>query len=284
MLQFEHPDPAAMTARGLILSLMNAIGTEQMSTAQLVSAGKIFGLEASAVRMAATRLIKEGLLASAGRGRYVSGPGAAALRNQVRGWRQLEERRRPWSGEWLAVLTGNLGRTDRRRLAQRTQALRLNGFAEAEPDLWIRPANLALSLGALRDELITLGLDQEASLIQINDYLAPSRDDFSQLWDAKALQAEYRKALDLVQRSTTQIGELTAIQAARETLLLGQAVIRLINLDPLLPEEMVDGALMRTLIDEMKRYDRLGKRCWRDYYAEARQGLASPFDRTRKAG
>jgi phenylacetic acid degradation operon negative regulatory protein len=277
MLQFEHPDPAAMTARGLILSLMNAIGTEQMSTAQLVSAGKIFGLEASAVRMAATRLIKEGLLASAGRGRYVSGPGAAALRNQVRGWRQLEERRRPWSGEWLAVLTGNLGRTDRRRLA-------LNGFAEAEPDLWIRPSNLALSLAALRDELITLGLDQEASLIQISDYLAPTSDDFSQLWDAEALQAEYRKALDLVQRSMTQIGELTAIQAARETLLLGQAVIRLINLDPLLPDEMVDGALMRTLIDEMKRYDRLGKRCWRDYYAEAKQGVASPFDRARKAG
>lgn len=258
-----------MTGRGLILSLMNAIGTRQMTAAQFIAAGNAFGIEESAMRMAATRLAKEGLLESAGRGLYVSGAGSRPLRDQARGWSTVHERTRNWDGGWLAVPAGNLGRTDRKQLAARSQALKLHGFAEAEPDLWVRPDNLAIKLPALRSELIAIGLDEKAMLFALTDYAAPDDVDFQILWDVNTLQARYAEALAALETSGTRIDSLPLIEAASETLWLGQAAIRLINLDPLLPDAMVDGALRDRLIEEMKTYDDRGQKIWGRYYREA---------------
>lgn len=255
-----------MTGRGLILSLMNAIGTRQMTASQLIAAGSIFGIEDSAMRMAATRLIKEGLLESAGRGLYVSGPGSRPLRDQVRGWRNVGDRTRNWTGGWLAVPAGNLGRTDRKRLAARSQALKLYGFTEAEPDLWVRPANLAMEIEALRGELVKIGLDEGAMLFELTRYAAPDGLAFETLWEAEQLQARYGEALAAIETSAARIDGLPLAEAARETLLLGQAAIRLINLDPLLPDAMVDTGPRDRLVEAMKSYDARGKAIWRDYY------------------
>ena len=51
----------------------------------------------------------------------------------------------------------------------------------------------------------------------------------------------------------------------------------MINLDPLLPDQMTDGALMAALVEAMKEYDALGKTCWRTYYRETAD-TGSPFD------
>jgi phenylacetic acid degradation operon negative regulatory protein len=268
-VSFDAPDTGEMTGRGLILSLMNAIGTRQMTAAQFVAAGNVFGIEDSAMRMAATRLTREGLLESAGRGLYVSGAGSRPLRDQVRGWRTARERIRDWDGGWLAVPAGNLGRTDRKQLAARSQALKLHGFAEAEPDLWVRPANLTIALPALRSELIMIGLDDKAMLFALSDYAAPDGIEFQSLWDGDALQARYAEALAALETSGARIDSLSLAEAARETLSLGQAAIRLINLDPLLPDAMVDGALRERLVEEMKNYDERGQKIWGRYYREA---------------
>lgn len=258
-----------MTGRGLILSLMNAIGTRRMTAAQFVAAGNAFGIEDSAMRMAATRLTREGLLESAGRGLYVSGARSRPLRDQVRGWRSVRERTKTWDGGWLAVSAGNLGRTDRKQLAARSQALRLYGFAEAEPDLWVRPANLAMALPALRRELIAIGLDDRAMLFALRDYAAPDQVDFRALWDVEALQARYAAALAALETSAARLETLPLAEAARESLSLGQAAIRVINLDPLLPDAMIDGALRERLVETMKLYDERGKHIWRRYYEAA---------------
>lgn len=269
-------DQPVMTARRLILSLMNAAGTDEMSVARLISAGRVFDIEDAAIRMAATRLTKDGLLASPDRGLYSSGPRARALRDQVRGWRTIRDRMKPWQGGWIAAPTGNLGRTDRKQLRERSQALRLYGFAEAEPDFWVRPDNLAVGLAALRSELVAIGLDEAAMLLAIGDYSGHGDIDFTGLWDGEALQRTYGAALEAMRRSTAWIPSIGAAEGARETLLLGQAVIRLINLDPLLPDQMTDGAMMAAMIDAMKDYDALGKQCWRAHYAEAADADSSP--------
>lgn len=258
-----------MSARRLILSLMNAIGTRRMSIARLIAAGRIFDIEDSAIRMAATRLVKDDLLESLERGFYATGPKSRALRDQVRGWRNVRDRIRPWKGGWIAAPTGNLGRTDRKQLRERTQALRLYGFAEAEPDFWVRPDNLAADLAALRGELVNIGLDDGAMLLELTGYIGNGDIDFATLWDGEKLERNYGAALEAMRESSARIGRVSSAEAARETLLLGQAVIRLINLDPLLPDQMTDGALMAAMIDAMKDYDALGKQCWREYYREA---------------
>lgn len=255
-----------MTGRSLILSLMNAVGTRRMTAAQLVAAGHIFSIEDSAMRMAATRLIKEGLLESVGRGIYESGAGSRPLRDQVRGWRRVGERAHDWSGGWLAVPAGNLGRTDRKRLAARSQALKLHGFAEAEPDLWVRPDNLVIGLTALRDELVELGLDSGAMLFALRDYAAPDDVGFESLWDTRKLQADYAAALTAIETSVAGLGKLPLAEAARESLLFGQAAIRLINLDPLLPGAMADNSARDRLVAAMRDYNAQGQDVWRDYY------------------
>lgn len=266
---FDPGNQPPMSARRLILSLMNAIGTRRMSIARLIAAGRIFEFEDSAIRMAATRLTKDDLLESPERGFYVSGPKARALRDQVRGWRNVRDRIKPWKGGWIAAPTGNLGRTDRKQLRERSQALRLYGFAEAEPDFWVRPDNLAADLAALRGELVNIGLDDAAMLLEIGDYRGNGDVDFSTLWDGEKLERNYGAALEAMRESNARVGHISSAEAARETVLLGQAVIRLINLDPLLPDQMTDGALMAAMVDVMKEYDALGRHCWREYYREA---------------
>ena len=39
-------------------------------------------------------------------------------------------------------------------------------------------------------------------------------------------------------------------------------MIRTINLDPLLPEEIGDATLFRQMVSEMEDYDRFGRTCW----------------------
>lgn len=262
----------AMTARRLILSLLNAIGTRRMTAAQMVAAARAFDIEDAAMRMAATRLTKQGLIESPERGVYVSGKGARELRDQVRGWRDVRTRRTAWNGDWLAMPGGHLGRTDRKQLAARDRALRLYGFAEAEAGLWVRPANLALELEALRERLVALGLDKGAMLWRISQQASAEGVGFAALWDRDALQSGYREMTVAVEQSRARLDTLAPDAAAREALLLGQAAIRRINLDPLLPDAMVDTALFDRLVAAMDDYDRRGKQAWSAFYASMDRG------------
>ncbi|MEQ9661921.1 MAG: hypothetical protein RLN87_05140 [Parasphingopyxis sp.] len=262
----------AMTARRLILSLLNAVGTQRLTAAQMVAAARAFEIEDAAMRMAATRLTKQGLIESPERGAYVSGTSARELRDQVRGWRDVRARRTDWNGDWLAMPGGHLGRTDRKRLAARDRALRLYGFAEAETGLWVRPANLVFELEALRSRLVALGLDGGALLWRISEQASAEGAGFAGLWDRGALESGYREMIAALDESSARLDALPHGEAAREALLLGQAAIRRINLDPLLPDAMVDTALFDRLVAAMEAYDRRGKHAWAAFYTAMDRG------------
>ena len=62
--------------------------------------------------------------------------------------------------------------------------------------------------------------------------------------------------------SAARLPTMTADGAARETLLLGQSVIRAINRDPMLPSALIDTGLRAAMIDAMRHYDAVGKAAW----------------------
>ena len=65
--------------------------------------------------------------------------------------------------------------------------------------------------------------------------------------------------------SSRQLEKLNLEDAARETFLVGESVIRRINADPLLPEQMVDTAARQQMIQAMMAYNTLGRSVWAEF-------------------
>ncbi len=257
---------AELSAPELILSLVDSASQPLLPAARLVAAGALFGIDAGAIRVAAARLVKKGVLLQESRGVYRVGTRGDPLRRRVLAWSRVEDQLRPWDGRWFAVFTGHLRRSDKSLVRARERALRLRGFAELEPGLSVRPANLRVSLAELRADLVAWGLDEGARLLRI-DAQDPERPlEPGALWDVAGLEAGYRANLARLEASQARLPHLDVEARARETLLVGRRVMHDILLDPLLPETVVDTALRRRVIDAMKVYDRLGKASWREFH------------------
>ncbi len=255
-----------LSARELILSLADSARAPRLSAAGLVAAGALLGIDAGAMRVAAARLVKQGVLAQEGRGVYVLGRRGSGMHRRVLDWQRVEAQLAPWDGRWIGVLTGHLGRSDKSSLRSRERALRLKGFAAVRPGLSVRPANLAAGLAELRADLVDLGLEHDALMVRIDAGDPEQPFDPAALWDVGGLERRYAENRARLAASTARIGTLSVQAAARETLLVGRTVMRHILTDPLLPDAMVNAMLRRDMIGDMVLYDRLGKDCWRVFY------------------
>lgn len=261
--------PDQLSAKALILSLISSTDTDRQMIGSLIHAGALFGIEPATLRVAATRLLKDGLLESPERGIYVPGPKSQALTRRVQQWRDAGNKMVAWNGDWLAAMTNHLGRRDRRQLRTRERALALFGYQEAEAGLWVRPANLARPLDAHRADLLGIGADETIPVLRIAEMAAPDMRGWRELWSVEALEQSYRAAIGAMTDSLNHIGKLSAAEAARETLLIGQAAIRVINFDPLLPPELGNQELFLQMVSQMRAYNEVGIACWQAYHATA---------------
>lgn len=269
-MYYSSPPPSAtLPARALILSLMNSVGTGRQTIGHLIHAGALFGIEAATLRVAVARLLKEDLLESPERGIYLPGAKSRALKRQVEGWQTVASRISPWQGDWLVAITHHLGRRDRKQLRLRERALALFGYREAEASLWVRPANLSRACDDHRADLISLGADEDLLILRVSQTALPRPQDWPSLWSAADLERSYQQAISDMTTSQARLSQISAADGARESLLIGQAVIRAINFDPLLPPELGNHALFLDMVAAMKRYNQAGKRCWAIYHAEA---------------
>ncbi len=269
MYEFKLLTHADITARTLILSMMSVANTKPLAISQMVDGGALFGIEPTAMRVAATRLLKEGKLESVKRGVYTPGPAARALIDQVSHWQDVNEKVRDWTGDWIAVHTGHLGRSDRKRLRSCTRALSLNGYAEVYPGFSLRPHNLKQSLNEHRESLLAIGLDESAILARVAEMSLPSAIDLEALWSTDDLKRSYNEAIGTMKQSLKKLPQLTVSEAARETLLVGETVIKAINFDPLLPEAIGESQLFQTMLDDMTKYNQTGMVFWDEYWKEA---------------
>jgi phenylacetic acid degradation operon negative regulatory protein len=250
------------TARSLILDLLSTVPRGSVPVRALLRAAGLFGLGANAVRVALARLRSQGLVASDARARYRLAAGAQAVQRQVRSWRRLDELTRTWSGAWLAVHTGALGRSDRPALRRRERALAFLGFHELDPGLAVRPDNLAESSDGLRERLFGLGLETGALVCTLGSLDAERERRARALWRADALRDGYRAMSFRLRRSEKDLATLPRERAMTESFLLGGEAIRLLVFDPLLPDELVPGGERRELLERMRSYDRLGREAW----------------------
>lgn len=266
MYQFKRLSVETITPRALVLSLIGSTRAGPRTIGQLILAGTLFGIEPATLRVAVTRLLGEALLESPERGLYQPGPRARAMTDRLRDWQNVESRIVSWDGDWLVALTHALGRSDRRQVRARERALKLSGYRAAEAGLWVRPANLACSLKQHRKDLTEIGADTRLTIIQIRNLAIEPDPGWAGLWQPAEMSACYESAILAMQTSLGQLSSLPIESAARETLLIGQSVIRLINFDPLLPPELGGQEAFRSMVAVMRAYNETGEKVWQDFF------------------
>ena len=142
--------------------------------------------------------------------------------------------------------------------------MRLRGFRELESGLGIRPANLRDSVSELRDQLRALGLYPAALVVGLGDLDEGVHAKETLLRDIATIFARYGALTDELLASRVARAP-TAGVAAAESMVLGRDVIRHINLDPALPEELMPSRALTTLVRTMTEYDQQARQIWRRF-------------------
>ena len=254
------------TPKRLILNLLTAADGQPLSARNAVAACALFGVKENSVRVTLARLSAEGLIEARGRGLYGLTPHAASLAADISDWRRAEQRLCNWQGGWVAVYCGALGRSDRTALRQRERALEMNGLRELEKGIYVRPDNLAGGAPALRERLHTLGLEPEAMVCRLDELDDTRTQHARQLWPVARLEKQYRTMTERLEQWLARSDELEPEVAARESFLIGDAAIRQLVFDPLLPDALIDQRARHAFIESLLRFDAAGHRIWSVLY------------------
>ncbi len=257
--------PRHLTARELVIDFLSNRYPREMSVQEITGVGAALGFSEQSLRMALTRLVEGAVAVNPGRGRYRLSPSGEAMRQEVRKWRNLGELAKPWSGAWIGVFDAAVPRSDRAALRRHERAMRLRGFRELQAGLWIRPANLRDSVAELREHLRALGLHPAALVVGLHDLAEDARAKATGLWDTAAMLATYRALTQELRAGKVKLARLPLDTAAAESMVLGRDVIRHINLDPVLPEELMPNPALATLVRTMTDYDQQAREIWRRF-------------------
>lgn len=236
---------------------------ESISARSAVTACGLFGIRENSVRVALVRLVANGLVEVVGRGAYRLGPEAMGLAADVAGWREIEQRGRPWGGGWIAVHAGGLGRSDRAVVQRRERALAMLGLRELERGLYLRPDNLEGGVSGVRERLLVLGMEADAAVFAVQELDLAREKRARTLWDSEDLTRSYRNSRGRLESWLARRGKLDQDTIVRESYLLGNDAIRQIIFDPLLPEPLIDIHERRAFVDAVKYFDREGRVIWR---------------------
>jgi phenylacetic acid degradation operon negative regulatory protein len=263
------------TPRSLILSLMLGARVRADSTLgvhELLAACAVFGLPENSVRVALARAVAANLLVTPRRGQYALGPMARPLADEVHRWRSVASQLVDWNGDWVAVHVGASGRSDRPALRARERAFGLMGLAEFERGLHLRPNNLKGGASGVRERLRTLLPDGTAigTVFLLRDLSDEDVARARALWDGAALNAGYRDTTRQLSSWLERSGSLPPNRAAREAFSIGDAAIRRLVFDPLLPSPLVDARARARFIETVSRFDDAGRVIWRQFFQAAR--------------
>jgi phenylacetic acid degradation operon negative regulatory protein len=253
------------TARSLILDLLSTARGHTMPVRAMVHAGALFGLSENSLRVALARLRSRGRVERDERGRYRLTADALTVQRHVAAWSQLEDRMVAWRGGWIGLHTAGLQPAQRLLLRQRGRALSFFGFRVLAPGLWVRPDNLKGGVNELRPRLYALGLEVEAPIFAMGDLDSETESRARRLWDTGALCRAYANERDALLRSAQQLRNLPLERALVQSFLVGGRALRQLAFDPLLPEPIVPAGPRQALVDELRRYDRLGRTHWRSF-------------------
>ncbi len=220
-----------LSARSVLASALLGSDEARLPVASLVALASLFGISDGAARTCLWRMVSNGEL-SAEDGSYALAGRLAERRQRVDEAYRIDDVRE-WDGTWELAIVSMERRTasDRLELRKAAMALHLADFREG---VWIRPDNLdSQRLSASRAVLdrqcthfhgaaTDITTDKMRSLFALDGWA----DDARALIDAMQTALERDKRDDTAQSFTDEFA-------------LSIAVVRHLQLDPLLPAELV---------------------------------------------
>ena len=220
-----------LNARSIVLSVLLGSHPPQMPVGRILEFTTLFGVSDGAVRTALSRMVAAGDL--------VNDDGIYRLAGRLveRQTQQDAGRHDPpkqWDGTWwtVAVVSDRRTMTERREFRTRAAGSRLG---ELRPDLWLRPANIAIATD-LPDVVITRG-----PLVTGN-----ARELVARLWDLGELQLRseiHRNALD---NAAVQL-EAGVDRALADAFVALAGAQQFLRVEPQLPTELAPDVAGTTL-------------------------------------
>lgn len=247
-------DARPLTARSVLLSLLLGNSPPRAPVARLVRTASLFGIAEGTARTALSRMTAAGEV-TADDGWYQLGS-ERLLARQARQFESRHARTAPWDGtSWIqgvVVADGRRPATERARLRDELARAR---FGELREGVWLRPDNLP---------------DRSTHDHGLTWFLARPLDDprtlAARLWDL----GNWADRADALRH---RMSDLTAPlargdhQALAEGFVTSAAVLRHLQADPLLPNELLPpdwpGARLRA---EYDAYDDAYRACLAAYF------------------
>lgn len=255
--------------RILLLRLLTAADNNTLTAAEAVLAGSVFGMTENSIRVTIARLTQADLAEAIGPATYRIGPEAQKLGVDVASWHTLDKRIVKSDGSWIAVATGGLPRSDRKVLRARARALSLLGFRELDKGLYLRPNNLLGGINVVRQRLLDLGLGKEAAVFRACDFDNFREKEALVLWSDMQLEKNYEEMSKRLNNWLERMEELPYDVALREVFILGDAGIRSVIFDPLLPAPLVDEDARKHYFSTVQCFIDEGRRLWLTFFKEA---------------
>jgi len=237
--------------------MVAAFAPRPVKTAELELAAAQLGIDASQVRVALSRLRRQGKVEPESRGLHRLSRQVQLQQTALgRWWERLEKIEANWKGHFFVALTSWLPKSDRKAARSRSRALTRLGFREHQPGVALRPANLRIRLDAMKDLLRRLGFDEDGDLM----IAAELSFDPALLWREQPDYAERARSLRTELKKLKKDG---TVQAAMTSFTVANDMIREAVRDPLLPHEWVDSQARADFWRALVDYDAYGRTLWK---------------------
>jgi phenylacetic acid degradation operon negative regulatory protein len=257
------------TPRLLLLRLLTVADEETLTAAEAVRAGALFDMTENSVRVTMARLTQAGLVEAVDAAIYRLGAKGQKLGADVAAWSTADQRVTEWDSTWIAVTTGGLPRSDRKVLRARARALSLLGFRELDTGLYLRPNNLSGGVDTVRARLLDLGLGEEAAVFKASVFDSVRQEKALSLWSDMQLEASYKEISQRLNDWLATKDKLPREAALRDVYLLGDAGIRSVIFDPLLPAPLVNETERQQFFATVRRFNNEGRRLWYAFFKES---------------
>lgn len=220
-------DVRPLGARSVIASTLLGSEAGELRVERLVSAGALFGIADGAIRTALWRMVTAGELIADGGDYRLAG---SLLARRRRMGESSVARRRAWDGTWEIVVVDAERRPATARQELRAAAAALH-LAELRDGVWMRPDNLDRE--RLPDEQATV----DAQCLRFTG-ASGSAALASRLFEPAAWAARAASLIDALDRAVLpprDLGPGDLVEGFR----LSIAVVRHLDRDPLLPDELL---------------------------------------------